>query len=227
MTKKTKELTNLDPNILQFQEEIRARFAEENKIAKKGQTVFVGSSAMEIFPIEKWQKERDLGLSSIVYNRGIRATTTADLLAHIGLQILDLEPSKVFINIGSNDIGFNLPEAEFISNYDEILTKIKTTLAKTAVYVMAYYPLNTTDNFGEEQDEHDQLYAHRSNSKYAAASKKVEQLAISHGYKFINVNEGLADESGSLRKELTFDGAHMLSAGYEIVLENLRPYINE
>jgi hypothetical protein len=53
----TAELTNLHPDIAEFQDEIRARYATENKQVKKGQILFVGSSLMEIFPIEQIQKK--------------------------------------------------------------------------------------------------------------------------------------------------------------------------
>ncbi|WP_221771884.1 GDSL-type esterase/lipase family protein [Listeria booriae] len=94
---------------------------------------------MEIFPIEKFQQEQDLGLDKIIYNRGVRVTTTADLLEHMDTLIFDLAPSKIFINIGSNDIGFNVPENVFLANYDTILQQIKEKLPDTIVYVMAYY----------------------------------------------------------------------------------------
>jgi len=222
MSNKTKELTNLDTNIIAFQNDIRAKYAAENQTAQKGQIVFVGSSLMEIFPIE--QMQQGLGLDKVIYNRGVRATTTADLLEHIDTLIFDLEPSKIFINIGSNDIGFNVPENVFLANYDEILRQIKSKLPTAKVYVMAYYPINAAEDFGEEQSEHNQLYAHRSNEQFQAASVQVEQIAKKNGCEFINVNDGLADADGNLRKELTFDGAHMLPNGYEIVLENMKKY---
>ncbi|MFD1318172.1 GDSL-type esterase/lipase family protein [Loigolactobacillus zhaoyuanensis] len=225
MSKQTTELTNLDPRIKQFQSDIRAKFAVENKSIKKGQIVFVGSSLMEIFPIEKMQKEKKLGLEKIIYNRGIRATTTADLLAHIDLQIFDLKPSKIFINIGSNDIGFNVPENTYLSNYDEIFRQIKEKLPNTEVYALAYYPMNAVYNFGEEKHEHASMFATRSNDDFAKMSEKVAALAQKHNYQFINVNANLADENGNLRPELTFDGVHMLPAGYEIVLKNLMKYL--
>ena len=223
MSDKTKELTNLHPDIVQFQNAIRSRFAAENQTAQKGQIVFIGSSLMEIFPIDRLQKP--LNLNKIIYNRGVRATTTADLLNHMDTLIFDLAPSKIFINIGSNDIGFNVPEAVFLANYEEVLRRIKDELSDTQVYVIAYYPVNTADNFGEEEEEHSQLYAHRSNELLVAANAKVEQLAKKNGYEFINVNAGLTDADGNLKKELTFDGAHMLPAGYEIVLGNMQPYL--
>ncbi len=100
MSKKSESLTNMNPSIEQVQNKLRVSFVKQNKTAKKGQIVFVGSSLMEIFPIEKMQKS--LGLDKVIYNRGIRATTTADLLKSIDICIFDLEPSKIFINIGTN-----------------------------------------------------------------------------------------------------------------------------
>ncbi|GHV13164.1 lysophospholipase [Fibrobacterales bacterium] len=225
MTTKTAELTNLHPDIVEFQNNIRAKYAVENQTAKKGQILFVGSSLMEIFPIEKFQQNLDLGLNKVIYNRGVRATTTADLLEHIETLIFDLEPSKIFINIGTNDIGFNVPEGVFLENYDNILHQIKEKLPDAVVYVMAYYPINTADNFGEEESEHSQFYKHRSNELLVAANAKVEQLAKKNGCKFINVNAGLSDANDNLRKELTFDGAHILPDGYEIVLKNMKKYL--
>jgi lysophospholipase L1-like esterase len=50
-----------------------------------------------------------------------------------------------------------------------------------------------------------------------------EKLAV----KFIDVSEGLTDSQGNLKKEYTFDGAHILPNGCEVILTNLAPYINE
>ena len=223
MSEQTTSLTNLNPDIEQFKSDLRARFAQENQTAKKGQIVFVGSSLMEIFPIEKMQQ--GLGLDKVIYNRGIRATTTAELLISIDLCIFDLAPSKIFINIGTNDVGFGVPEATFLANYDEILRQIKEKLPETQVFVMAYYPVNPVANFGESEVEHESLFEKRNNKILESASNKVAQLAQKYQYKFINVNAGLTDADGNLRQELTFDGAHLLPAGYEIVLENMKKYL--
>jgi len=223
MSEQSQSLTNMNPAIEKVQNEIRERFAQQNPTAKKGQIVFVGSSLMEIFPIEKMQQ--GLGLDKLIYNRGVRATTTADLLKHMDLCIFDLAPDKVFINIGTNDIGFNVPESTFLANYDEILRQIKEKLPETQVFVMAYYPVNSVADFGESEVEHESLFATRTNEILALASSKVALLAQKYRFEFINVNAGLADADGNLRQELTFDGGHMLPAGYEIVLGNMKKYL--
>jgi len=225
MADETKKLTNLDPRILEFQDSIRAKYSQDNQTAKKGQIVFVGSSLMEIFPIEKFQEEKDLGLDKHIYNRGVRATTTNDLLMHLDVQIFDLEPSKIFINIGTNDIGFGVLEETFLGNYDKILSQIKEKLPECKVYVMEYYPVNNKD-FGKGKDE-EKFLEKRSSQSHHAASEKVAVLAKKYGYEFINVNAGLTDEDGELKKEYTFDGAHLLPVGFEIVLANMMEYLKE
>jgi hypothetical protein len=115
MSKETRALT-LNPELAAFQAALIAQYAEANRTAQKGQTVFVGSSLMEIFPIEKWQEDGEVAFDHRIYNRAVRATTTAFLLVHLDTQVFDLEPSKVFVNIGTNDIGFGVPEDELLAN---------------------------------------------------------------------------------------------------------------
>lgn len=226
MSNKTKILTNLHPKIVKFQNSIKNRYIEENKTAKQGQIVFVGSSTMEIFPIEKMQKS--LNLDKIIYNRGIRATTTEDVLNDLDTLIFDLKPTKVFINIGSNDVGFGVPFEEFLENYDKLLSKIKEQLPETVVYIVAYFPVNTVDPFDDEdKKEHHTLFNTRNNVNLQKANKSIQILAKKYGYSFINLNDGLTDKNGNLKKELTFDGMHMLPSGYEIVLKNMMQYLED
>ena len=39
-----------------------------------------------------------------IYNRGVSGLNTDEFLENIDTLLLDLEPSKIFINIGTNDI---------------------------------------------------------------------------------------------------------------------------
>lgn len=222
MSKETKSLT-LNPELEAFQASLIAKYQAANQTAQKGQTVFVGSSLMEIFPIEQWEESGEVAFDPYIYNRAVRATTTAFLLAHIDTQIFDLAPSKIFINIGTNDIGFGVPEDEFLANEREIFRQIAARLPDCETYALRYYPINTVD-FQSDEDERT-LFATRSNAAFQAASNKIEALASEFGFHFIDVNAGLADETGNLKKELTFDGAHLNPDGYRIVLANLTPYL--
>ena len=63
------------------------RYREENKTVRYGQTVFTGSSLMEMFPINKLLKEH--GDNSIIYNRGIGGFVSRELLGAIEARLPD------------------------------------------------------------------------------------------------------------------------------------------
>lgn len=201
------------------------RYRILNEKIIKGQILFTGSSLMEHFPVnELMMTER---IDRIIYNRGIGGFTTADMLQNMDVQIFDSEPSKIFINIGTNDIAYHgAPFAEvleyMLKNYSDILSQIKTRLPRTQVYMMAYYPVNETDVVNEWNAG---AFVNRNNKNLTVANAAVKDLARQFGYQYIDVNTGLTDERGMLKKEFTIDGIHMYANGYRIVLENMKPYL--
>lgn len=201
-----------------------AGFKMLNATAKKGEILFTGSSLMEQFPVAELAINH--GLDKVVYNRGIGGYTTDDFLREIDTVLFDLEPSKIFINIGTNDIS----EATFgsnwknhlLGNYAKILDQIKQRLPETEVYLMAYYPVNLTV---ADENAKKFMLATRTNESLAMMNEAVEKLANTYPYHFINVNEGLTDANGELKAEYTKEGVHMYANAYEIVYRNLTPYL--
>ena len=117
------------------------RYREENKTAQKGQIVFTGSSLMEMFEINKLLKEH--GDDTIIYNRGIGGFISDELLAVIDVCAIDLMPSKVFINIGTNDLSWaSIPINQLMDNYDKIISAIENAVPNVKIYLVAYYPVN-------------------------------------------------------------------------------------
>ena len=198
-----------------------------NKYAKKRQILFTGSSLMEQFPV--CELAAALGLDRIVYNRGVGGYTTDDFLREIDTVLFDLEPSRVFINIGTNDISdasrsFEAVLESMLENYERILMQIKERLPETEVYMMAYYPVNETDKVPETEWA-GEMFANRNNRNLPIANEAVKKLAEKMGYHYIDVNAGLCDERGMLRREFTVEGIHMYANGYQVVLKNLKPYL--
>lgn len=199
------------------------KFRYLNESAKKGETLFTGSSLMEHFPINELLM--DYGMENVIYNRGVGGFKTDDMLEHMEEQIFGTEPSKIFINIGTNDIGAPDYKLEvLIEKYEKILTQIKERLPETEVYMMAYYPVNEVDKV-PEGEWGKTLFATRTNENIALANKEVEKLADKMGYYYIDVSEGLRDENGRLKKEFTIEGIHMYANGYRVILENMKPYL--
>lgn len=197
-------------------------FRELNKTAPKGRILFTGSSLMEMFPVEDFLREDHS--EQIICNRGIGGFVTDDMLKNINEQIFDLEPSAIFINIGTNDIGdssksFSEALSHMLENYEKILRQIKDRLPAAKVFTMAYYPVCTAGR------ENDPAFINRNNRNLPLANRAVKDLAEKTGYCYIDVNDGLTGENGMLKEELTIDGIHMYPAGYRIVWNNMKPYL--
>lgn len=197
-----------------------------NKKVRKKQILFIGSSLMEQFPIcEIAQSD---GLNKVIYNRGVSGYKTEDVLREIDTMLFDLDPAKVFINIGTNDMNSDSDNNEgwmerLLYNYEKILVQMKNKIPDAIVYLMAYYPVNRAmlDNMNVS------IFNTRTNENIAALNKKVKRLADKYEYIFIDVNEGLCDEQGNLKEEYTKEGIHMYANAYQIVYDNLKKYIEE
>ncbi|MBR2824600.1 MAG: lysophospholipase [Clostridia bacterium] len=196
-------------------------FRQQNVYIRKGQTLFTGSSLMEQFPITEFCLNEGL---PIAYNRGIGGYTTDEFLAAIDAVLLDPEPKKLFINIGTNDIR-EMPNGEdwmdhLSGNYRRICEIIKEKLPETVVYMMAYYPVCE-----EIMREKFQTPPVRTNEAVRKANRMVKALANEFGYSYIDVNDGLKDPQGGLKAEHTMDGIHFDAAAYRTVFDRLKQYL--
>lgn len=204
-------------------EKMVERYHEENSTVIKGQTVFVGSSLMEMFPIEQWVKE--LGKDTpIVYNRGVGGYKTTDLLPILDICVFELEPSKIFINIGTNDLSdSSISMDEVMNNYDQIITQIEERLPSVRIYMMAYYPVN----YDAAAEDMKACLKIRNNEKICLANEKVKELAAKHGQKYIDVNAPLKDANGNLKAEYTIEGLHIKPEGYRTIFADIMKYVEE
>lgn len=196
-----------------------------NQFVVKGQILFVGSSLMEQFPINELQQTLDKGL--IIYNRGIGGFVTDELLSSMDTCIFELEPIKIFINIGTNDIGSpDYKKENLITNYDHILKEIKERLPQCKVYVMAYYPINSKAHFPSVNKEtKEELFKTRTNPTLQEANISIKNLAQKYHYEFIDVNDGLVDEEGNLKEEYTVEGIHLWPNAYSVIFNNIKRYL--
>lgn len=201
--------------IIQWKEEKKylvTAYKAQNLTVEKGQILFTGSSLMENFPVDKWVSE--IEGAPVCYNRGIGGYTTGDFLKVLDIAIFDLEPSKIYINIGTNDLANpDLSLEMIINNYQIILNQIKEKLPKTEVVILAYYP----GNFQAAADYMKEVLSVRTNEKIGEANRLLEELALKNSYRFLNINEPLMDSKSRLKAEYTTEGLHINEAGYRSI----------
>ena len=193
-----------------------------NQTAKKGQILFAGSSLMEMFPIEEFLQE--MGSDIVIYNRGVGGYKTEDMLNAMDICVYELAPSRIFINIGTNDLSDpDIPMEQMIGNYDKILSEIEAHLPGVELYLMAYYPVN----YEAAAEEMKPCLLIRNNEKINSANREVEKLAGKHHAKYIDINDKLKDKDGNLKAEYTIEGMHIKREGYQAILPDIMKYVEE
>lgn len=200
------------------------RYQILNQYVKKGQILFVGSSLMEQFPI--YEFIQDFDIKETLYNRGVGGYTTEEMLKVLDTLIFELEPAKIFINIGTNDL--NLPDYTLeglIERYEMILSEIRKHLPQAKVYVMAYYPVNPDYDFGNPYIK--EALQVRTNARISEANEAVRELAEKLELSFINLNDNLIDKEGNLQHQFSVEGMHMYANGYQAILADLMRYVTE
>ena len=199
------------------------RYQYLNKIAQKGKVLFTGSSLMEQFPVNEMFMTESISLTA--YNRGIGGYTTDDMLEHMEEMVFGTEPSTIFINIGTNDIGNSDYKLEhLIENYEKILQQIRERLGNVKIYLIAYYPINDAPDVATLSWVK-RVLATRTIENISKANQAIKELANKMNCEYIDLNTGLTDENGRLKKEFTIEGIHMYPNGYLVVLKNLKPYL--
>lgn len=208
---------------VQNQWERLERYRILNEEVKKGEILFTGSSLMEQFPIDELRMTQEM--DAVIYNRGIGGFTTEDMLQCMEEMVFGTEPGKIFINIGTNDIS--RPEyrlEKLLENYGRIIRMIQERLPEAEIYMMAYYPVNEVDKVPDNEWGRG-MFATRNNENIRTANEAVKGLAEKMGCQYIDVNQGLTDENGRLKKEYTIEGIHMYANGYRVVLRNMQKYL--
>lgn len=176
---------------------------------------------MEMFPINKLLEEHHD--STVIYNRAVGGFITDELLKVIDVCAVDLMPSKVFINIGTNDLSWSsIPISQVVDNYSKILDEIEK-VPDVKIYLMAYYPVN----YEAAAPEMKECLKIRTNEKIAAANAEVKKLAERHGQRYIDISRNLKDDRGRLKAEYTIEGMHIKEEGYRAIYDDIMKYVKE
>ena len=197
-------------------------YRQLNRLAKKGQAVFTGSSLMEQFPLNEMLQGEALPYR--VYNRGMSGFVAPQLLQVLDVCVVELAPAHVFLNIGTNDMSRpDYRQEALLACYRRILEEILSHVPGVKLHLLAYYPVNP-DLEGQEGWAAEAL-RHRTNQVLREANRGVEALAREMGAEYLDLNAPLLDGQGRLRAQYTKEGIHLYPAGYQAVLGELLPVL--
>ena len=197
-------------------------YRQLNRLAKKGQVVFTGSSLMEQFPLNEMLQGEALPYR--VYNRGMSGFVAPQLLQVLDVCVYELAPAHVFLNIGTNDMSRpDYRQEALLACYRRILEEILSHVPGVKLHLLAYYPVNP-DLEGQEGWAAEAL-RYRTNQVLREANRGVEALAREMGAEYLDLNAPLLDGQGRLKAQYTQEGIHLYPAGYQAVLGELLPVL--
>jgi len=174
----------------------------------KGKIVFLGDSLTDICDWSELLNNND------IINRGISFDTTDGVLNRIS-EVTRLNPSKVFIMIGINDIGKGRSTKDIINNYKKILDYIKVNSKSTTIYVQSLLPINKDIFKTTTKDEN-----------IINLNKELVELCNSYGVKYINLYPLFVVDNNKLNPEYTVGGLHVNGKGYLVWKKAIAQYCN-
>lgn len=175
-----------------FMEPTHARVISQFELlpVTPGDTVFLGDSITEA---GLWE-ELFPGLP--VRNRGIGGDTTEGVLKRLH-QVTGGQPAKVFLLIGTNDLGQGIAPSVIDQNINSIVDRIRKESPDTGIYVQSVFPR------GES-------YRDRVEELNTLLETSIPGKAV-----WIDLYPLLLDESdGSIRNDLSNDELHLFGEGY-------------
>lgn len=190
-----------------------AAYRAENANFSKGQIVFIGDSITDLYHLNDYYSD----LSKATYNRGIGGDTTSGVLKRLDVSLYDIEPSKIVLMIGINDINGFIKENEIVSNYTKILDGIKEHLPSAELYTMSILPVNS--DLGAAYD------INRATNSILSVNSKIKPLAESHSYTYLDLFSLVQDGENHLKKDLSDDGIHLNHNGFVIWTDLVKPYL--
>ena len=173
---------------------------------KQNQIVFVGNSITDGC---EWSELFD---NPNIINRGIGGDNTEGLLERLSV-ITKIQPKKIFLELGINDLGVPLNTNQIKTNYGIIIDQIKSESPNTQIYVQSVLP--TRD--------------HRiiKNDSVIILNQKLLELANNRSLTFINLYDNFKDSSGNLSDKYSIDGVHLLGLGYLHWKDLIYNYVND
>ncbi len=158
----------------------------------------------------------------------------ADFFATVGMNVYDLwterfcevdgqkltleealsakQYKKIYFQLGINEMGRGTID-EFMEQYSRSVEKIKQLQPEAFLYVQAIMKV------AKEKSDSDAIF---NNEGIQARNERIVNLADGDRVFYIDVNEVVCDETGALKKELTFDNLHLYGSQYGIWVDFLR-----
>ena len=149
-------------------------------------------------------------------NRGISGDLTFGVLQRLD-EVTEGHPAKIFILIGINDIGRNIPDSLITRNHESMIRRIQQASPSTKIYFQTLLPTNNT--FTQHKDHYNK------DQHIAAVNDGIRRLTEKYHITLVDLHPHFLDKDGRLNAAYTMDGLHLNDKGYQVWRTALQPYL--
>jgi lysophospholipase L1-like esterase len=195
---------------LPFENEVRQISARLDSIGwETGGTVFTGSST-----IRMWKDVQTAFPNASILNTGFGGSKASDLEKQLFPLVIRLEPSRVFIYEGDNDLWSDVPVADIMTSLDNIATRLRMVDPKLELFMIGAKPSPSR-------------WSKKGN--YMVFNQMLKEYCLAEeGVNFVDTWQPLLDTQGNPRPELYIeDQLHLNEKGYEVWTEIFKPFFEK
>lgn len=187
--------------------EMAAFEEQDRKDPAIGGIVFVGSSSIRLWDLEKSFPEM------AALNRGFGGSEIPDSVNHVDLLVIRHKPRTVIFYAGDNDIANGHSPQQVFNDYKAFVTKVHAALPQTRIAFIGIKP---------------SIQRWALVDKVRAANALVREFAATDDrLGFIDVDGPMLGWDEKPRKDLFVqDGLHMTPKGYELWTALVRPFLD-
>lgn len=158
-----------------------------------------------------------------VRNFGIGSDTTAGVLSRLD-PIIAGQPKAIFLLIGTNDIGQNIPPTETLQNYRSIMSWIRQEAPETKLYIQSILPRKASEHTAVtslNKELHN--LARELSCTYLDLFPRFQQRADS----LETDSQSTSSHRTPIAPQFSNDNLHLTGQGYLQWQQQLFPHVNE
>lgn len=208
IAQKLNEMVNLDKYA-------KANDSVKSEMKSQKSIVFIGNSITEFWVVS----DKEFFTSNKYIGRGISGQTSPQLLLRFRQDVIDLKPSAVVINIGTNDIAENTGTYNQRFTLDNIKSMAELATANGIRVILSSVLPAGEFPWRKEIKNIPKLVD--------ALNLEIKKYADEKGYSYVDYNTAMRDSSGAMLKNLADDGVHPNIEGYKIMESLIIKEINE
>jgi len=195
---------------LPFEKEVREISARLDSLGwSQGSTVFTGSST-----IRMWKDVQSAFPDTPILNTGFGGSKASDLEKQLFPVVIRLEPSRVFIYEGDNDLWSDVPTADIMTSMDNIVSRLQLVNPTIEIFLIGAKP--SPSRWDKKEN-------------YMIFNEMLKQYCqAKEGVNFVDTWKPLTDQDGNPRPELYIDDQlHLNEDGYKIWAEIFKPFFEK